>query len=529
MNDVKLHEIAKRELMRRELMTRDLMSFTQQIEDHYMAGWVHHDICERLMKFSSDVIAGKSPRLMLLVPPRHGKSLLASQIFPSWHLGHCPNHEIINVGYNQELPVRFSRRVREIISSKEYHAAFPETNLDPKSQSVEAWLTTKRGGFTAAGRGGGITGKGAHILIVDDPIKNMEEADNFEIREKLEDWYFAAAYTRLAPGGGVLLIETMWHDDDLAGRLLNKMQFDEAADQFEVIRYPAISTKYEYRHEEERNIVKLDEPMPVEEAIDYELLRMPNQPLHAERYSLEFLERVKANAPSRVWSALYQQDPVPEEGLFFTNEMFHVSPQAPAKANKRYFMAWDFAISEKQRADYTVGVTLCQDENDNLYLVDMVRFQGDAKRITDEFISMIHRWSGIEGSTLALGVEDGQIWKSLKQIIRQRMKEENAYISIQTMQALTDKQSRAMALQGRMEHSRFWFIEGSPWWKDCQRELQRFPAGKNDDIVDALSWAVRLATGKKPKRAPGGKKLRSWKDDLAKYVSGVGSGSHMSA
>ena len=93
-----------------------------------------------------------------------------------------------------------------------------------------AWLTTKRGGFTAAGRGGGITGKGAHVLIVDDPIKNMEEADNFEIREKLEDWYFSTAYTRLAPGGGVLIIETMWHDDDLAGRLMTKMEFEEEAE-----------------------------------------------------------------------------------------------------------------------------------------------------------------------------------------------------------------------------------------------------------------------------------------------------------
>lgn len=524
-----LHEIAKRELMRRELMSRDFMSFVKQMEDGYMAGWVHYDICTRLMKFSQDVIDGKSPRLMLLVPPRHGKSLLASQLFPSWHLGHMPHHEIINVGYNQELPVRFSRRVREILSSKEYHAAFPNTNLDPKSQSVEAWLTTKRGGFTAAGRGGGITGKGAHILIVDDPIKNMEEADNFEIREKLEDWYFAAAYTRLAPGGGVLLIETMWHDDDLAGRLLQKMQFDEDADQFEVIRYPAISTKFEYRHLENTEIVKLDTPMEDKEAKAYELLRLPNQPLHAERYSLEFLQRVKANAPSRVWSALYQQDPVPEEGLFFTNDMLHVAPGMPPKEHKRYYMAWDFAISEKQRADYTVGCCLMQDESDNLYLVDMVRFQGDAKRITDEMISMIHRWSGIEGASLQLGVEDGQIWKSLKQMIRQQMKEEQAYISIQTMQALTDKQSRAVALQGRMEHSRFWFIEGSPWINDAQRELQRFPAGRNDDIVDALSWAVRLATGKKPKRGPAHKKLRSWKDDLSKFVSGTGSGSHMSA
>ena len=245
--------------------------------------------------------------------------------------------------------------------------------------------------------------------------------------------------------------------------------------------------------------------------------------------SPDYLERVKANAPSRVWSALYQQDPVPEEGLFFTNDMFHMQSAMPDKKHKRYYMAWDFAISEKQRADYTVGCVLMQDENDNLILVDLVRFQGDSGRIANEFISMIHRWSNIEGSSLTLGVEDGQIWKSMKNMLRAKMKEEGAYVAITAMQALTDKQSRATALQGRMEHGRFYFLDGSPWLTDAQRELQRFPAGRNDDIVDALSWAVRLATGKKPKRAPKGRALRSWKDDLNKYIGGHGSGGHMSA
>lgn len=497
------------------------------MERDYRAGWVHRDIATRLEQFSADVRAEKSPRLMLLVPPRHGKSTLASQIFPSWHLGHYPWHEIINVGYNLELPTRFSRRVRELVSSREYEAIFPGTRLDSKSQSVEAWLTTEKGGFTAAGVGGGITGKGAHVLIVDDPIKNMEEADNFLTREKLEDWYFAAAYTRLAPGGGILLIETMWHDDDLAGRLLQKMEHLNGADQFEVIRYPAISERYEYRSREtfkiHRSDIELDDP-------DYELLRRPNEALHPERYSLEYLERVKAqDNGGRIWSALYQQNPVPREGLFFKEEHFHLAPAMPSKEHRRYYMAWDFAISTKQRADYTVGLTLMQDEDDNLYLVDLVRFRGDAKRIGDEFTAMIARWSGIHGSSLTLGIEDGQIWKSLKTMLKQRMREEGAYVGVETMQALTDKESRAHTLQGRMEHKRFWFIEGSPWYKDAYQEMSRFPAGRHDDIVDALAWAVLLATGKRPKLIPKPKAQRSWKDKLNRYTRGATGGGHMSA
>ena len=199
--------LARQELARRAYLSRDLMAFVQEIEGpSYKAGWVHRDICARLEKFCEDVIAEKSPRLMLLMPPRHGKSIIASQVYPSFHLGKRPDHEIINVGYNLDLPTRFSRRVRDILQAPEYKAIFPDAELDTKSQGVEAWLTTKRGGFTAAGRGGGITGKGAHVLIVDDPLKNMEEADNFDIREKLEDWYYSTAYTRLAPGGGILII-----------------------------------------------------------------------------------------------------------------------------------------------------------------------------------------------------------------------------------------------------------------------------------------------------------------------------------
>ena len=523
---LQISDIAKRELYRRELCARDLMSFTQELQPGYKAGWVHYDMCERLERFSQAIVREESPRLMLLVPPRHGKSLLASQMFPAWHLGHRSDHEIINVGHNLDLPTTFSRRVREILSSTEYQAIFPGTQLDPKSSAVEHWLTTGRGGFTAAGRGGGIVGKGAHALIVDDPLKNMEEADNFDIREKMEDWYFAAAYTRLAPGGGILIIETMWHDDDLAGRMLSKMQNDPAADQFEVVRYPAISLKYEYRHPETREITRSDTPLEQEEL---ELLREPDQALHPARFTLEYLKHYKANAPPRVWSALYQQDPVPQEGLFFTEDMFHYTPHMPKKEYKRYYIAWDFAISEKQRADYTVGVCLMQDEADNLFLVDLVRFQGDSKRIINEFLSMIHRWKNIKGSTLQLGVEDGQIWKSLRQMLRAQMREEEAYVAIEVLTAISDKKSRAAALQGRMDMARMWFIEGTAYQTDVERELQRFPAGRNDDIVDALSWGVRLAAGKKPRKEPVPKPLKSWKENLKKFASGVGAGGHMSA
>ena len=210
---------AQQELARRTLARRSLLHFTSQTLPGYQPGWVHHDIAARLQRFSQEVTEKKSPRLMLLVPPRHGKSELASIRLPAWHIGHNPEHGVINAGYNLDLPMIFSRKVRGLLRDPQYQAMFPDARLDPETQATEAWMTDKGGGFIAAGVGGGLTGKGANILIIDDPLKNMEEADSADRRQLIDEWYQSPAYTRLAPGGGVLLIETWWNWDDLAGRI----------------------------------------------------------------------------------------------------------------------------------------------------------------------------------------------------------------------------------------------------------------------------------------------------------------------
>ena len=528
MSNPQLNDYLQRELIRRELVGRDLLEFTRMCEKNYQPGWVHEDICRRLERFSREVAERKSPRLMLLVPPRHGKSTLASQMLPAWHLGKHPDHEIMNVGYNLELPTKFSRRVRELLQLKEYQAVFPETSLDPRSQSVEAWLTTRRGGFKAAGVGGGLTGMGAHVMIIDDPIKNMEEADNFEHREKLEDWYFSVAYSRLAPGGGVLFIETMWHDDDLAGRLLAKMESHDDSDQWDVIRYPAISNHYEYRKNDSLEIFTSDKALPEKELENTTLLRPPGEALHPERYSTDYLLKVAHNSPDRVWSALYQQNPVPESGLFFTVEDFHTLPVLPEKSYSRFYIAWDFAISEKQHADYTVGVCLQQNEDGDLFVVDLVRFRGGAARICEEFVSMVKRWRGFLNSSTVIGVEDGQIWKALKPVLMSALREENLMVPVDTLTALSDKKVRANPLQSVMQHRRLFFYEKAGYLRDVKREFLRFPAGKHDDMVDAMSWAVRLSENRAPVKRPKKKPLKSWKDKL-NLVARSSSGTHMSA
>ena len=529
-------------LAERVLARRRLLHFTKLTHPRYSAGWVHDDICRRLERFSREVAEGKSPRLMLLMPPRHGKSELASIRFPAWHLGQYPHHELINVGYNLDLPMGFSRKVREIFRDSVFQSCFPNSQLSPDSQSVEKWNTTAGGGFTAAGRGGGITGKGAHILIVDDPIKDQEEADSVLVRDKLWDWYQSTAYTRLAPGGGVLVIQTWWNDDDLAGRLqlaMTKIGTEDAPegiDDFEIIKYPALSEKWEYRDDYDPSvpgpIVRTDEEIDVDNpplgySTKLTLLRPKDTCLHEDRYPTHALKRIRANLQPRIWSALYQQNPVPDEGMYFKREFFRYQRAFPELFNRRVYTAWDFAIGEKQQNDWTVGVTILQDETDTLYVLDVFRMKGDSFQIVEAMLNVAERWGSEPSTGYLLGAEDGQIWRAIEPMLKKRMTERRQYPPYEVLRPMTDKLARARPLQGRMQQGRIVFPQEAPWLPQAEQELLRFPAGAHDDVVDAMAWVVQLCLGKEPPRMAVPPPIPSWRDKLTGF--GNGQGTHMTA
>ena len=508
--------LAQQELAARALAKRDLIFFTQRLNPRYHAGWVHQDIARRLKRFSEHVAAGLSPRLMILMPPRHGKSELASRMFPAWHLGHHPDHEIISCAYNVSLAESFSRKVKEAIEDPSYQSVFT-TRLHPDFRSNGEWaVANARGGYVAAGVGGGITGKGAHILLIDDPIKNAEEADSAETREKLWDWYGSTAYTRLAPGGGVLVIQTHWHDDDLAGRLKTAMREDPEADQFEVVVYPAIAEHDEYL-DEDTDLIEYD-TCPARGR----LLRSKGAALHPERYDVMKLMRIKKTIPPRFWSALYQQNPVPDDGAYFLKEHFRRS-SLPDRRRCNVFVAWDFAISEKAQNDYTVGVVGLQDDNDVLHVVDVVRFKsGDGMYIVESILNLCQKW---HNSSLVLGFEDGQIFRAIQSLLKKRMRERNYYPSTQLLKPITDKLARARPLQGRMQQGMVSFVDGAGWFDAARTEMLRFPAGAHDDQVDALAWMTTMAVGREPPQKQQTKAPASWKDKL----SIGGTISHMAA
>ena len=515
----------EQELAQRELCRRRLLPFIQRFRPKYNAGWVHADICRRLERFMRQVERGEEPRLLLMCPPRSGKSEIGSRHFAPWMLGHHPDWEIIAASHTSSLSMSFSRYIRDLMRNPAYGAVFPDAVLDPSSQSTENWNLTRGGGYLAAGVGTGITGRGAHVLLLDDLVKDIEAADSITIRDNTWEWYLSTAYTRLAPGGGVIGIMTWWSADDWAGRIQEAMNAGDG-DKFEIVRYPAIN---EYGDEyvlEDDSIVEIQPGRLVPAGA--RMTRQRGTAIHPARYTTEAMLRIKRNliagGQKRVWDALYQQNPVPDEGNFFNKEMFRYYGSPPARSELYVYQAWDFAISEGKESDYTVGVCIGQDHYDNLYILDVRRFRsGDGGYIIDEILDFAATWNAD-----VLGFEDGQIWKAIEFQFQKRCEERRQYPSYELLKPLTDKMVRANPLKGRMQLGKVFFDKHAPYFTDLHKEFLHFPAGKHDDQVDAVAWTIRLTLSRSaPKREIKEPKMPSWRDRLK--VGYKGDTSHMAS
>lgn len=917
---------AQRELASRALAKVDLLHYIERFNPNYLAGWVHEDICRRLRKFVEDVENKKSPRLILNVPPRHGKSMIASENFPSWLLGKHPDWEIIATSYSLDLPLQFSRKVRERIRDSRYRTLFPKTALSQDSQAAEMWRTTANGGYRASGVGGGITGMGAHCvplteevltvegyktlgslikdgseapnvvsyelgqlverpidgiitrrsdhyyvvttergefkatgehpvcvgfvegkpqyrrvddlrvgeslaafdvpfasgeetgcgvpslwntvlkvpeqvswgrerlrntvsrvlerlfggaadaavyrgtdvphlwrgvsacqephkgqagpwrraslllqqvlrgvsgqdlcrgaapplqlcgdgvlslrgavsaqeeplncgphqdpllqpgvllqrlgwspypegqsypwatflpsrvqahqgaaagcqatlrrvrrdrdratpsgqrqgeqlagelsprvpvlphaaspssdavytrvvacrrvhaelevgdlcvekahnyllrhgllssncLIIDDPVKDQNEADSETIRQSTWDWYTTTAYTRLAPGGGVLVIQTRWHDGDLSGRIEQahhefkrevdrltseiqhakfsgqqayaKEMIDELAelrasnDTWEIIKYPAIATHDEVLTQSGHIV-----PVTSEERRPHgRVLRAKGDPLHADRFHLNMLKKIKKTLQPRHWSALYQQNPIPDEGLFFTKDMIRFEPVIPDYREMYTFAAWDLAVGTKNMNDYTVGIVGALDWMDNIHIIDMIRMRSNTHYTAEAILDTAQKYK-----CQLNGIEKGVLELALRPQLEKRMRERRFYPPFAegdlALKPITDKIVRARPLQGRMQQGKVIFPANQPWVETVLHELLRFPGGVHDDIVDALAWLARLvmsqAAPKEPRHNRGYDSYsngESWKRRLD-LIAGAGQKTWMSS
>ena len=383
------------------------------------------------------------------MPPRHGKSELASRRFPAWYLGRNKNSQIIASSYSSDLAEEFGRNVRDIIADSTYQDVFSGVELRHDAKAVGRWNTTTGSIYKAAGVGRGISGFGADIFLIDDPVKDHEEADSDTYRDRVWNWYTSTAYTRLMPGAAIILIMTRWHDDDLAGRLLEEEK--KGGDKWEVLTLPAINDN--------------------------------GEALWPEWFDEERLAQTKNVVGARDWTALYQQEPVPEGGSFFQKswiQWYDVRPK-----HLRYYGASDYAVTEGG-GDFTVHGVCGVDANDDIYIVDWYRQQADPEEWVDELFDLMVQWKAVEWAE-----ENGQIIKSLNALINKRQQEEKVYCYRKQYASSTDKPSRAQAIRGRMAQGKV-LLPRTEWARKLVAEMLRFPAGKHDDQVDVLALFGRM-------------------------------------
>lgn len=437
--------MAASELIARLDGTDHLVNFTEYTLPTYTPAAHHRLIAKRL----EAVEHGEIDRLMIFMPPRHGKSELASRRFPAWCLGRNPNKSFIAASYNSDLANDFGREVRNIVNSPEYGAIF-DTTLAQDSKAANRWHTNNGGAYVAAGVGTAVTGRGADILLIDDPVKDREEADSELRRQRVWEWYTSTAYTRLAPGGAVVLIQTRWHEDDLAGRLLEAQA--QGGDQWDVLELPALSES--------------------------------NEALWPERYGAEALERIRTAIGPRDWSALYQQKPAPDEGVFFKRDWFRWYDEKPEHFHT--YGASDYAVTD-EGGDWTVHVVFAVDHKRDVYVLDLWRNQSTADVWIDGFLGLVdqHR-------PLMWAEEQGQIIKSVGPFIERRMQDRGVYCAREQFASTKDKPTRARSLQAMASSGKIYLPRNEPWTAQLLTELLTFPAGKHDDQVDALSLGCRL-------------------------------------
>ena len=455
--------LAQEELAVRLEARGSILPFTQLYTPDYHAGWVHHEVAELLDAFMEAVVRKQSPRLMIFLPPRSGKSQLISRLFPPFLLGHHPNWEVVAASATQDLADSFGRYSRSILNDTVFQDLFPALSLDPSTNSSSLIQTLQRGMYKAVGVGGQLTGMGAHALIIDDPIKDREAANSPTQREALWGWYSSVARTRIHPGGGIIVVHTRWHEDDLAGKLIQQMKSNPAADQWKVYSFPAIA--------------KEDEPH-----------RKKGEALHPERFDLAELTRIKNSLLPGDWASLYQQDPSPEDGDFFKREWFDLQPvnKYPEVEQSSYYISTDLAVSEKQTADYSVIWPFCNDPSGDMWFhPDYIRARLSAHDIVEAILDRVERYNA-----RGIIIEKGQISNAIKPFLNKRMMERGIYCELIEPAVTKDKQTRARSLQGRMQQRRVHFPDLRAVQDDILPEFLMFPNGKNDDAVDTCAWAA---------------------------------------
>lgn len=455
----------------------------------------HRAIAQALM----GVERGKYPRLIVTLPPRHGKTQMITRFYSIWSEGRDPYQQIAIGTYSGDYAEDIGKDVRELLQSQRFRDIFPGYQLRADSKAANQLKNTRGGAMRFVGRGGGLTGRGAHKLLIDDPIKDAEEAASPTIREKCWEWFTKVAMTRLMKvGSSVIIVMTRWHDDDIVGRLTNPQN-------------PA----YDRDIAKEWFVLNL----PAEAELDDPLGRQPGEALWPERFPVEFLRSQKRLDPLG-YAALYQQRPSPEEGAFFkADEIVAYSlNERPKLESMRFYVASDHAVgADKKKHDASVFLVAGVCPNNYVWLIDCWWKRAPSDIAVDAMLDLMERWR-----PQIWWAEDGHITKSIGPFLLKRKLERGITgCPIDTVHPAKSKEQRAQSVKGLMGMKRVMFPKAAQWYSQAKHELLQFPNGANDDFVDALSLLglrIMQIIGKpheRDTRGPGYGTWAWWKKEIA--------------
>jgi predicted phage terminase large subunit-like protein len=444
------HEV----LQKRENAANNFMDFVHKVWPHFIDG-AHH---VRMARAFERVARGECKRLIINMPPRHTKSEFASYLLPAWFLGNFPHKKVIQTSHTAELAVGFGRKVRNLVDSEVFHEIFPGVGLRADSQAAGRWNTSAGGDYFAIGVGGAVTGKGADILIIDDPHSEQEAAlaeINPEIYDKVYEWYTSGPRQRLQPGGSIIIVMTRWSKKDLTGQVL-KAASQRGGDDWEVIEFPAI---------------------------------LPSgNPLWPQFWSLKELSALKEELPNQKWMAQYMQNPTSEQSAIVKREWWQIWEEEHPPQCEFVLQSWDTAFEKNNRADYSACTTWG------------VFYQPDAAGLSQANIILLNAFRDrLEFPSLKKkAIEEYKEWDPDSIIIEKKATGAPLIYEMRSMgipvQEFTpskgnDKISRLNAVADLFASGRVW-VPNTQWAEEVVDEVASFPGGEHDDYVDSVSLAM---------------------------------------
>ena len=440
-SDLEIVESRSAEKLKRRQGRTSLQSFIEYTQPRWQASKPHKIICETFER----VERGEIDRVIITIPPQFGKSSIASIGFPAYTLGHDMTHDVVSISSGVTLAQDFGREVRNMIDGQECQNIFPHLKLADDKKAAGRWKTDAGGSYYAVGIGGSLYGRGATRAIIDDPFGSWEDAQSDLKREKVWEWYTGTLYNRVRPGGAIILIQQRMHEADLAGRLIETMKSGgEYADQWTIVELPALNEA--------------------------------GEALWPERYTVEYLKRIKANTSPIKWSSLYMQKPMPEEGTFFQRDWFEFFDPDKLK-NVHKYMTSDFAVTEDD-GDYTEIATHGYN-SEYLYLaLDGWFGQTSADVWIDHVIDQM-----LQHRPLCFFGETGVIRRAVEPFMIRRMQERKCNCRREWLPRPHDKPTMARGLQGLCAMKRV-KIADTEYGHRLLRQMLNFPGGQLDDAVD---------------------------------------------